>query len=238
MDFTIIILALTIGLTSSLHCVGMCGPIALSLGLNAENKLKFSVRNLTYQFGRVTTYTLLGALLGVIGESFSFAGLQNYLSIAIGIIMIIMVMIPQFYENGATSLKPVNNIMIKVKMLLGKYLIRKDSKSLYIVGVLNGLLPCGSVYATLTAAIAMGSIAKSASFMFFFGLGTLPLMFATVLFGNFLSVNQRQTILKILPIITLLLGVLFVLRGLELNIPFISPNSDALRLNGMEDHSM
>ena len=238
MDFTIIILAFTIGLTSSLHCVGMCGPIALSLGLNAENRLKFSVRNLTYQLGRVTTYTLLGALLGVIGESFSFAGLQNYLSIIIGVLMIIMVMIPKFYENGATSLKPINNLMIKVKILLGKYLIKKDSKSLYIIGILNGLLPCGAVYATLTAAIAMGSITKSASFMLFFGLGTLPLMFATVLFGNFLSVSQRQTILKILPIITIILGVLFILRGLELNIPFISPNPDALRLNGMEDHSM
>jgi len=238
MDFTIIILAFTIGLTSSLHCVGMCGPIALSLGLNAENRLKFSVRNLTYQLGRVTTYTLLGALLGVIGESFSFAGLQNYLSIIIGVLIIIMVMIPKFYENGATSLKPINNLMIKVKMLLGKYLIKKDSKSLYIIGILNGLLPCGAVYATLTAAIAMGSITKSASFMLLFGLGTLPLMFATVLFGNFLSVSQRQTILKILPIITIILGVLFILRGLELNIPFISPNPDALRLNGMEDHSM
>lgn len=238
MDFQIIIIALTIGLTSSLHCVGMCGPIALSLGLNAENKLKFSLRNLTYQFGRVTTYTILGALLGIIGESFSFVGLQNYLSIAIGVLMIIMVMIPKFYENGATSLKPINHMMIKVKMQLGKYLVRKDSTSLYIVGLLNGLLPCGAVYATLTAAIAMGSVAKSAAFMFFFGLGTLPLMFATVLFGNFISVKQRQTILKVLPIITIILGVLFILRGLELNIPFISPNPDALRINGMEDHSM
>ena len=238
MDFTIIILALTIGLTSSLHCVGMCGPIALSLGLNAENKFKFSIRNLTYQLGRVTTYTLLGAFLGIIGESFSFAGLQNYLSIAIGVLMIIMVMIPQFYENGATSLRPINQLMIKVKILLGKYLIKKDSSSLYIVGVLNGLLPCGAVYATLTAAIAMGSVTKSALFMLFFGLGTLPLMFATVLFGNFLSVKQRQTILKILPIITIILGLLFILRGLELNIPFISPNPEALKLNGMEDHSM
>jgi len=236
MDFTIIIIALTIGLASSLHCVGMCGPIALSLGLDAENKLKFSVRNLTYQFGRITTYTILGALLGLVGEGFSFVGFQNYLSIIIGILMIIMVMIPKFYEEGATSFKPINQLMIKVKIKLGKYLIRKDSKSLYIVGVLNGLLPCGSVYATLTAAIAMGSIFKSASFMFFFGLGTLPLMFATVMFGNFLSVKQRQTILKILPIITILLGILFILRGLELNIPFISPNSDSLKLNGMHNH--
>ncbi|MBF0597038.1 sulfite exporter TauE/SafE family protein [Faecalibacter rhinopitheci] len=238
MDFTIIILALTIGLTSSLHCVGMCGPIALSLGLNAENRLKFSIRNLTYQLGRVTTYTILGAFLGIIGESFSFAGLQNFLSIGIGILMIVMVMIPKFYENGATSLKPINFIMIRVKMMLGKHLIKKDSSSLYIIGILNGLLPCGAVYATLTAAVAMGSIFKSATFMFFFGLGTLPLMFATLLFGNFLSAKQRQNILKILPIITLILGVLFILRGLELNIPFISPSSEALQLNGMEDHSM
>ena len=238
MGFTIIILAITIGLTSSLHCVGMCGPIALSLGLSAENKLKFSIRNLTYQFGRITTYTILGAFLGIIGESFSFAGLQSYLSIAIGALMIVMVLIPQFYENGATSLKPINKVMFQVKMLLGKYLIKKDTKSLYIVGVLNGLLPCGTVYATLTAAIAMGSVFKSASFMFFFGLGTLPLMFATVLFGNFLSVKQRQTILKILPIITIILGILFILRGLELNIPYISPSPDALKLNGMEDHTM
>jgi sulfite exporter TauE/SafE len=216
----------------------MCGPIALSLGLESQNKLKFTLRNLTYQLGRVTTYTILGAILGLIGESFSFVGLQNYLSILIGVLMIIMVMIPKFYENGATQLLPINALMVKVKLSLGKFLIKKDSSSLYIVGVLNGLLPCGMVYASLTAAIGLGSVYKSALFMFFFGLGTLPLMFATVLFGNFLSVKQRQTILKILPIITLILGVLFILRGLELNIPFISPAKEALQLNGMDEHCM
>ena len=132
MDFTIVIIALSIGLTSSLHCVGMCGPIALSLGLESQNKLKFTLRNLTYQLGRVTTYTILGAILGLIGESFSFVGLQNYLSILIGVLMIIMVMIPKFYENGATQLRPVNALMIKVKLSLGKFLIKKDSSSLYI----------------------------------------------------------------------------------------------------------
>ncbi|MFV0159211.1 sulfite exporter TauE/SafE family protein [Empedobacter falsenii] len=238
MDLTIVIIALSIGLTSSLHCVGMCGSIALSLGLESQDKLKFTLRNLTYQLGRVTTYTILGAILGLIGESFTFVGLQNYLSILIGVLMIIMVMIPKFYENGASQLRPVNALMVKVKISLGKFLIKKDSSSLYIVGLLNGLLPCGMVYASLTAAIGLGSVYKSAMFMFFFGLGTLPLMFATVLFGNFLSVKQRQTILKILPIITLILGVLFILRGLELDIPFISPAKEALQLNGMDEHCM
>lgn len=166
MDFTIIIIALSIGLTSSLHCVGMCGPIALSLGLESQDKLKFTLRNLTYQLGRVTTYTILGAILGLIGESFKFVGLQNYLSILIGVLMIIMVMIPKFYENGATQLQPINALMVKVKISLGKYLIKKDSSSLYIIGLLNGLLPCGMVYASLTAAIGLGSVYKSALFMF------------------------------------------------------------------------
>ena len=238
MGFTIIIIAFTIGLTSSLHCVGMCGPIALSLGVESRNKVKFTLRNLTYQFGRITTYTILGALLGIIEESFSFVGFQNYLSILIGVMMIVMVMIPKFYENGATHLRPINALMIKIKITLGKYLIKKDSSSLYIIGLLNGLLPCGMVYASLTAAVGLGSIYKSALFMFFFGLGTLPLMFATVLFGNFLSVKQRQTILKVLPIITIILGVLFILRGLELDIPYISPAKEALQLNSMDDHCM
>ncbi|GGF09256.1 hypothetical protein SAMN05443634_101126 [Chishuiella changwenlii] len=238
MDFSIILIALSIGLTSSLHCVGMCGPIALSLGVESKEKLKFTLRNLTYQFGRITTYSILGAILGLIGESFTFVGLQNYLSIFIGIVMIIMVMIPKFYENGATQLRPINALMVKVKISLGKHLIKKDSSSLYVIGLLNGLLPCGMVYASLTAAIGFGSVYKSVLFMFFFGLGTLPLMFATVLFGNFLSVKQRQTILKILPIITIILGVLFILRGLELDIPYISPSKEALQLNGMDDHCM
>lgn len=238
MDISIILIALSIGLTSSLHCVGMCGPIALSLGLDAKDKLKFTLRNMTYQLGRVTTYSILGALLGIIGESFTFAGLQNYLSIFIGVIMIIMVMIPKFYENGATQLKPINALMVKVKITLGKYLIKKNSSSLYIIGLLNGLLPCAMVYASLTAAIGLGSVYKSVIFMFFFGLGTLPLMFATVLFGNFLSVKQRQTILKILPIITLILGVLFILRGLQLDIPYISPSKTSLQLNSLDDHCM
>lgn len=238
MDISIILIAISIGLTSSLHCVGMCGPIALSLGLDAKDKLKFTLRNMTYQLGRITTYSLLGVLLGLIGESFSFVGLQNYLSIFIGVVMIIMVMIPKFYENGATQLKPINALMLKVKITLGKYLIKKNSSSLYIIGLLNGLLPCGMVYASLTAAIGLGSVYKSVLFMFFFGLGTLPLMFATVLFGNFLSVKQRQTILKILPIITLILGVLFILRGLQLDIPYISPSKTSLQLNSLDDHCM
>lgn len=231
---TLILLALGLGFATSLHCVGMCGPIALSIGLSAKNKLKFTLKNLTYQFGRVTTYTLLGLTLGLIGEGFSLVGFQNYLSIAIGVLMIIMVLIPKFFDNQSINAKPLQAILLKVKIGLGRYLRRQDFSSLYTTGLLNGLLPCGAVYAALTAAIGVGSFKQSALFMFFFGLGTIPLMFLTVLFGNFISLEWRQKILKILPIITLILGILFILRGLELNIPYISPSKEVLQIDAAE----
>ena len=212
----------------------MCGPIALSIGLSAKNKLKFTLKNLTYQFGRVTTYTILGLILGLIGEGFSFVGFQNYLSIAIGVLMIIMVLIPKFFDNQSINAKPLQAILLKVKVGLGRYLRRQDFSSLYTTGLLNGLLPCGAVYAALTAAIGVGSFEQSTLFMFFFGLGTIPLMFLTVMFGNFISLEWRQKILKILPIIILVLGILFILRGLELNIPYISPSKEVLQIDAAE----
>ncbi|OFM84749.1 sulfite exporter TauE/SafE family protein [Weeksella sp. HMSC059D05] len=231
---TLILLALGLGFATSLHCVGMCGPIALSIGLSAKNKLKFTLKNLTYQFGRVTTYTILGLILGLIGEGFSFVGFQNYLSIAIGVLMIIMVLIPKFFDNQSINTKPLQAILLKVKVGLGRYLRRQDFSSLYTTGLLNGLLPCGAVYAALTAAIGVGSFEQSTLFMFFFGLGTIPLMFLTVMFGNFISLEWRQKILKILPIIILVLGILFILRGLELNIPYISPSKEVLQIDAAE----
>lgn len=236
MEITLAIAALGLGLASSLHCVGMCGPIAFSLGINPENKLDFTLRNLTYQFGRVTTYTLLGALLGIIGYGVSFAGLQNPLSIAVGIMMILMALIPKRTGIDYFGVQTFSSLMFKVKSGLAKFLRRKNFTSLYITGLLNGLLPCGAVYAALTASVAMGDVAGGAVFMFFFGLGTIPLMFASVVVGNVVSLQTRHKILKFIPYMMVLLGILFILRGLNLNIPYISPTRNSLEING-EDHS-
>lgn len=236
MAITIIILAFGFGLVTSLHCVGMCGPIALSIGLSAENKLRFAIKNLTYQLGRVSTYVILGIILGLLGSGVTFAGFQNSLSICIGVLMILTVFIPKFYDNNALQMGFLAQQMLHVKMQLAKLLRKQDYSSLYLTGILNGLLPCGSVYAALTAALGFGSIRNSLLFMLFFGLGTIPLMFFTMLLGNFISVENRQRILKILPVIIVVLGVIFILRGLDLNIPYISPALEALQING-EDHS-
>lgn len=232
MESSLAIAALGLGLASSLHCVGMCGPIAFSLGINPENKLDFTIRNLTYQFGRVTTYTLLGGLLGIIGYGVSFAGLQNPLSIAVGVMIILMALLPKNLGADNLGIKPFSKLMYKIKIGLGKFIRRKNYSSLYITGLLNGLLPCGAVYAALTGSMAMGSVPGGAIFMAFFGLGTIPLMFASVVAGNVVSLQTRQKILKFLPYLMIVLGILFILRGLNLNIPYISPTRESLEING------
>ena len=202
--------------------------------MNPQNKFDFTLRNLTYQSGRVTTYALLGAILGIVGYGVSFVGLQNPLSIAAGILMILMALLPKNLGADNLGLKPFSRLMYQIKSGLGKFLRRKNYSSLYITGLLNGLLPCGAVYAALTGSIAMGSVGGGALFMFFFGLGTIPLMFASVLAGNIVSLQTRQKILKFLPYLMIILGVIFILRGLNLNIPFISPAEGSLQIDGEE----
>lgn len=229
MEYALIVAALGLGLGTSLHCLGMCGPIAFSLGLGGEDRVNFTFKNLTYQLGRVTTYATLGAILGAIGQGISFAGFQKYLSIIVGLLMIAMVLLPKNLSTNSSN-RLIGRFLLKLKSSLGTFIRRKDYGSLYLTGILNGFLPCGMVYIALAAALGVGNIAGSALFMALFGLGTIPLMFLTVMFGSVLSVNIRNQILKFIPIITIVIGVLFILRGLELGIPFLSPPPEALNI--------
>lgn len=229
MEFALAVSALALGLGTSLHCLGMCGPIAFSLGLGAENRLNFTFKNLTYQMGRVTTYGTLGAILGLIGHGISFAGFQKYLSIIVGVIMIAMVFLPKNLAVNPGN-KFIGRLLMQLKSRLGSFIRRKDYSSLYITGILNGLLPCGMVYIALAAALGVGNVTGSALFMILFGLGTIPLMFLAVLFGSVVSLNLRNRIVKLIPVITVIVGVLFILRGLELGIPFLSPPAESLNV--------
>lgn len=229
MEISLIIAALGLGFASGFHCLGMCGPIALSLGLSKKQQVNFHLQNLTYQFGRIFTYSFLGALVGIVGESFQLAGIQKYISILAGILLIIMALF-SFGGDFASKIPSINNALLKVKLNLGRLLQKSDYSSRFLTGVLNGFLPCGMVYMALTASLAAGGIWQSATFMAFFGLGTFPFMFAAVLFGNLLNVTVRNKILKIVPIFMLALGGLFILRGLELGIPYVSPKKEALKV--------
>ncbi len=114
-------------------------------------------------------------------------------------------------------------LISKVKTALGKELKKKTPDTFLTIGFLNGFLPCGLVYMALLGAIATGSALKGSLYMFVFGIGTIPLMTTAIYFSRFLSGVVRKKIQKAIPIFLVIIGFLFILRGLGLGIPYISP---------------
>lgn len=238
MELALIISAIGLGFASGFHCIGMCGPIALSMGLTKKQATNYYLQNLTYQFGRIFTYSLLGTLLGTVGQGFEMAGFQQYLTIAVGILLILMAIFSFGGNDFASKIPFLSKLLLQVKMNLGKLLQKADYRSRFTTGILNGFLPCGMVYMALTASLAAGGIWQGASFMALFGLGTLPFMFAVVLLGNLMTTTFRIKILKFVPVLMIVLGGLFILRGLEIGIPYISPKKEALKIihNNSTEH--
>ena len=214
-------LAFLMGLFGSLHCAVMCGPIMLSMPFQKQNYFVVGVQLLLYQFGRILIYTILGLAVGALGSSLKVFGNQKTLSISIGIVLIVFTAL-QFsktYKNRFSKLQlkalnPISKLMGKVMSLKMWGLF---------AGMLNGLLPCGMVYLALATALNTGSTTSGAMFMFLFGLGTAPLMMMISLGGIFLKKYIRFNTNQLIPWFMLIMGVLFILRSVDLGIPFLSP---------------
>jgi uncharacterized protein len=216
-----------IGLFGSLHCLGMCGPLVLALPLSHTSNLLRITGGLLYNLGRAITYGLLGIVFGVIGKGLQLTGFQRWVSIGFGIILILTVIIPGLINLNPLISKITSQFTSSLKIRMGNLLRQQKVFPLFIFGLLNGLLPCGLVYAAIMGAIVTGSLVESSLYMFLFGLGTLPLMFLLIYFANLLKNKYLSQIRKIIPILIIVLGILFILRGLNLGIKYISP-----RLNG------
>lgn len=215
--------ALILGLMGSLHCVGMCGPIAFMLPVDRTNNYKKFGQIFIYHFGRLLAYGIIGLVFGLLGKGLSIFGMQQKLSIAIGIIMILIVLIPYQTFNKYNLSKPIYKVISKVKNQLGKELKKKSPDTFLTIGFLNGFLPCGLVYMALFGSIAMGDALQGSLYMMLFGVGTLPLMTATIYFSNLLKGGIRQKVQKAIPVFVIIIGALFILRGLGLGIPYVSP---------------
>jgi sulfite exporter TauE/SafE len=220
--------AFIFGLISSFHCIGMCGPIAMMLPVDRNNKAKKAIQVTVYHLGRLTAYGTIGLIFGLLGKGFFFAGIQQKISIIIGIIMIIVVLTPEKIFAQYNFSKPVYKLISRIKTNLGKHFRNKSYKSLFIIGILNGFLPCGMVYVALFGAIAMQSAKFGVLYMILFGLGTVPLMTSVVYFNSFLTQSTRNKFQKAIPYVAVLIGVLFILRGLGLGIPYLSPSNMSL----------
>lgn len=214
--------AFLIGLFGSFHCIGMCGPIALALPVQ-NSRFNLIVGRLLYNIGRAITYAVIGLVFGLLGQSLSLVGFQQSVSIFAGALILLMVLLPSKISQKIYLLKPAYGFTNFLKRKFGALLKKKSVTSTFLIGLLNGFLPCGLVYIAVAGAIASGSYLDGAAYMFVFGIGTLPIMLAVSLAGNFISLNVRKRINRMIPAFMIVLAFLFILRGMNLGIPYVSP---------------
>ncbi|SIQ95056.1 sulfite exporter TauE/SafE family protein [Pontibacter lucknowensis] len=211
------------GLLGSFHCVGMCGPIAMALPFVGSSGWRYYAGRLLYNGGRIVTYASLGAIAGAFGQSLEMAGLQQTVSIVSGVLILLLLVLPAALKGKASNVLGTDKVMGWVRKKLGYYFQKNSLGSLFIVGMLNGLLPCGFVYIALAGAISAPGIGGAMLYMALFGLGTFPLMYIVSLSGKLISLKVRGMFNRAVPYVGMALAVLFIVRGLGLGIPYLSP---------------
>jgi hypothetical protein len=209
------------GLFGSFHCAGMCGPIAFALPRNREAGFSFYLGRFYYNSGRIATYAFLGMISGFFGFGLRLAGFQHGLSIAVGFLILVVLLYQHFIRKGA-GINPFNWISGKyIKKLFGS----NNYWALLIIGLLNGLLPCGFVYMAIMGASVTQNASDGALFMVCFGLGTFPMMYGVSILGQFLSSSVRSKLSKLSPVFAITIALIFIVRGLNLGIPYLSPKA-------------
>ncbi len=201
-----------VGFLGGVHCVGMCGGIVTALSIHKENYKKQMLQHIVYNIGRITSYVVMGAIFGSIGQlglfvigkklapfHFLFA---NLMLVALG-----------FYMLGITKfLAPIENggkvIWNKIQPMFKKLIPAKTIKQSFLVGFLWGWLPCGLVYSALATAMATGTILGGMYGMLAFGLGTLPnLLLAGFMVVKFKDFVQKKIVRLIGAFSVLFLGL-------------------------------
>lgn len=220
MTASLIISGFILGMAGSLHCMGMCGPLSLVLplqGLSSRSKL---LSLLTYQFGRITTYALLGLAFGFFGRQLFHAGFQQTASLVIGSIIVlagVLLVLGKYQRSDKWG-------MALVRKAFDQLWIRAwNTQSFFLIGMVNGLLPCGMIFVALLAILSFPYAWDAPLFMIGFGFGTLPAMMIAAYAMAQLRPTGRRLMRQVVPYFMMLIGVWIFLRGLNLGIPFVSP---------------
>lgn len=222
MWWQIIISGFTLGLVSSFHCLGMCGPLALALPVKhlPATERRFSVG--LYHTGRISTYIAIGMVFGFLGRRIYLAGLQQWLSVISGIIILFFVA-QYFIARTPKSPAFIQAFHNNLNKFMAKQFKSPSLKSFLLLGMANGLLPCGMVYIAVALALSTNSITHGAVLMSMFGFGTLPALIALSYVGSFVNISIRNKVKRIMPVIMAFIAILLILRGLNLGIPYVSP---------------
>ncbi|PHI19720.1 hypothetical protein CEQ90_11780 [Lewinellaceae bacterium SD302] len=207
--------AFLIGLLGSLHCVGMCGPLMLAAHAGSSRPGDLVL----YQFGRIMTYALLGLLFGTFGWGVHLFGLQRELALITGILLILIALFQFDPEAIIARLNWFGRLQFWLRKTFGR-LLRKDSVTMrFALGVMNGLLPCGMVYLAVLGAVNSPGAGRGMLYMVFFGLGTLPLLIATLYFGQRLGVRYKRNVARAGSFVLLVAGALLIWRGGTYQVP-------------------
>jgi uncharacterized protein len=216
-----------LGAAGSMHCMGMCGPLSLALPSQHLTPAKKTISLLLYQAGRIVTYSLIGLVVGLAGHRIYLAGYQHWFSIAAGFLIIALTIL-YVLRKRAPHFWLINRFYQLVQRILIKILRSSpNAGGFFLMGMANGLLPCGMVYIALASTMSLPGVGESVGFMAMFGAGTLPAMMIVAYAGQVMKFETRIVIRKAVPFLMASMGILLILRGLNLGIPYISPQLPA-----------
>ncbi|WP_353721249.1 sulfite exporter TauE/SafE family protein [Dyadobacter sp. 676] len=218
-------LAISMGLVSSFHCMGMCGPVALALPARNGTLARQAAGVLAYNAGRALTYAMFGIVIGTLGASLAWLGVLRYASVAVGILMLGHVFWPLGLDQRLHMPPFWQRAIIRVKQKMGLYLKKTGLSSMLLLGMLNGAIPCGLVYLALTSSVATGSPWGGSAFMALFGLGTMPAMLVIGLAKQRFTPALRSRVRKLAPIMVAIAGLWLVTRGIMAPDPDHSKNA-------------
>ncbi len=216
------ITALLLGLLGSAHCLAMCGPLHLAVAHGSSGRARALRTAVLLNLGRVLTYMAIGALFGLFGRGLGLAGLQRAVAIALAGLMAAVLLVPTVADRMKRPLMPAA-WMARLRTAVATRLHRGRPTTVLATGMLNGLLPCGLVYAAVAGALAQDGAASGALFMAAFGLGTWPALFAVRLAGLSVGGRLRTHLSRWMPVGYALMAGLLLVRGLALDIPYLSP---------------
>ena len=220
----VLISGFLLGFLGSMHCIGMCGPIMLALPFKSKSPYRFILKRILYHTGRIMIYALFGLIVGLVGDKLNLSGIQHILTIGTGLILLLFGILSIVKINILSKVRFIERPYIFVKKYIGRYIGGDGLLSGFMLGTLNGFLPCGFVYVALAGAIAYANIFYSPIFMIVFGIGTIPALILASVLPHLMKKRFSFNPQRLIPGITIVFAILIILRGLNLGIPFLSPN--------------